>query len=518
VREGEAVEAALLRFLASRHLLLVLDNLEHLVEGAPLVAELIGACPELTVLATSREPTRLSAERLYPVYRLDVPAASPPASSVALERYGAVAMFCDRATARDPSFALTEVNAPHVREICRRLDGLPLALELAAARCGLLSAAELAARLDRALAVLVGGARDAPKRQRTLRATIDWSYNLLTSKERRAFAHMAVFAGGATVAAAEAITGASLDTLDSLVAKQLVAHRDERLVMLETLREYALERLAEDPDADAVELRLAEWCREFAREATPHLPQADRVTWLTRLDAEFPNILAALSWAREQRRSELLLELLGEIGDYWWHTNRWHEGLTWFNAALEHTPSAYDHARAKALPYRARLTDAHQSYEELRGDLEASLSLFRACDDAVESPPASATWPLSRRGAVASSWPRRSPLTRSYFEDVFVRVPGRRSVFRSNRAPPPGTCAHTSGRRRVWLRLRVARTSHARCSTLRRTAVSAASRQRTSWCCSLPRRLSLDPPIGWLGDVKLVAPRPGDGVRPSLGR
>jgi tetratricopeptide (TPR) repeat protein len=231
--------------------------------------------------------------------------------------------------------------------------------------------------------VLVGGARDAPKRQRTLRATIDWSYNLLTSKERRAFAHMAVFAGGATVAAAEAITGASLDMLDSLVAKQLVAHRDERLVMLETVREYALERLAEDPDADAVELRLAEWCREFAREATPHLPQADRVTWLTRLDAEFPNILAALSGAREQRRSELLLELLGEIGDYWWHTNRWHEGLTWFNAALEHTPSASDHARAKALLYRARLTDAHQSYEELRGDLEASLSLFRACDDAA---------------------------------------------------------------------------------------------------------------------------------------
>ena len=150
------------------------------------------------------------------------------------------------------------------REICRRLDGLPLALELAAARLGLLSAPELAARLDRALAVLVGGARDAPERQRTLRATIDWSYRLLTPEERSAFAHMAVFAGGATVTAAETVTGASLDTLDSLVAKQLLARRDERLLMLETVREYALERLAEDPNRDAVQERLATWCLELS--------------------------------------------------------------------------------------------------------------------------------------------------------------------------------------------------------------------------------------------------------------
>ena len=220
---------------------------------------------------TSREPTRLAAERLYPVRPLEVPDASASDAAVELERYGAVAMFCDRARARDPAFALDESNAPPVCEICRRLDGLPLALELAAARTGLLSAPELAARLDRALAVLVGGARDAPKRQRTLRATIDWSYDLLTSEERSAFAHMAVFAGGATVATAETVTGASLDVLDSLVAKQLLARRDERLLMLETVREYALERLAEEPDRDAVHERLATWCLDFLREATAHL-------------------------------------------------------------------------------------------------------------------------------------------------------------------------------------------------------------------------------------------------------
>ena len=181
VSEGESAQAAVLRFLSSRQLLLVLDNFEQLVEGAPLVGDLIRACPGLTVLVTSREPTRLAAERLYPVRPLEVPGASASAA-VELERYGAVAMFCDRARARDPAFTLDESTGPPVSEICRRLEGLPLALELAAARTGLLSVSELAARLDGVLAVLVGGARDAPKRQRTLRATIDWSYKLLTPR------------------------------------------------------------------------------------------------------------------------------------------------------------------------------------------------------------------------------------------------------------------------------------------------------------------------------------------------
>ena len=157
VREGEPAQAALLRFLSNRHLLLVLDNFEQLLDGAPLIADLVAACPRLTVLVTSREPTRLTAERLYPVLPLEVPDASLSDVAIELERYGAVAMFCDRARARDPAFVLDESNARPVCEICRRLDGLPLALELAAARSGLLSAPELAARLDRALAVLSAG-------------------------------------------------------------------------------------------------------------------------------------------------------------------------------------------------------------------------------------------------------------------------------------------------------------------------------------------------------------------------
>ena len=382
VREDERAQAALLRFLSGRQLLLVLDNFEQLVEGAPLVADLIAACPEVTVLVTSREPMRLAAERVHPVRPLEVPDASASGAAIELERYGAVAMFCDRARAHDPAFALDLSSALPVAEICRRLDGLPLALELAAARLGLLSAPELAARLDRALGVLVGGARDAPERQRTLRAAIDWSYRLLTPEERSAFAHMAVFAGGATVTAAEAVTRASLDTLDSLVAKQLLARRDERLLMLETVREYALERQAEDPDRDAVQERLATWCLEFLREATAHLVGADRVPWLAKLDAELPNALAALSSALEQHDAELALQLVEALGDYWWHTHHSEAALRWIDAALELGRDASPRLRAAALLNRGRLTDVRRSDKPNRDDLHASLELYRACDDA----------------------------------------------------------------------------------------------------------------------------------------
>ena len=327
VRDGEPPKAALVRFLEDRRLLLILDNFEHLMDGAPLVAELLTDSPHLTVLVTSREPTRLAAERLYPVRPLDIPGGGQPASAVACERYAAVAMFCDRARARDPDFALDDVTAPHVSEICRRLDGLPLALELAAARIGTLSAAELAARLDRALTVLVAGSRDSPERHRTLRATIDWSYGLLSDVERHVFACMAAFASGARVATAESVTGATLDTLDSLVAKQLLVHRNERLVMLETVRDYARERLGQDPDVDAVHNRLAAWCLCFTREATPHLVRAGRAKWLARLDAEYPNVLAALSWALDSRETSLALELASELGNYWWRSGRWADGL-----------------------------------------------------------------------------------------------------------------------------------------------------------------------------------------------
>jgi predicted ATPase len=360
--------------------LLVLDNLEHLVDGAPVVGKLVATCPHLTIVVTSREPTRLAAERVYPVGPLEVPGPGGAAVPAELERFGAVTMFCDRARARDPCFSLDEDNAAHVREICRRLDGLPLALELAAARIGLLTLPELAARLGRALTVLSGGVRDAPERHRTLRATIDWSFQLLSGAERRTFARMAVFPAGATVTAAETVTGAALDTLESLVSKQLLVHRGRRLVMLEIVREYALERLAEDADATALDERLATWSLGSLREATPHLAKADRAGWLDSLDAELPNVLAALTWALEDRRAELALQLVGELGEYWWRSNRWRDGLRWIDTALEHAEAASESAHAKALLYRARLHGLRR-YIRDRQDLQAALELYRRCGD-----------------------------------------------------------------------------------------------------------------------------------------
>ena len=382
VRPGESPAATVRRYLSGRHLLLVLDNLEHLLPAADRVNEWLVACPQLTIVVTSREPLGLSTERLYPVRPLDVPGAEAAAVDE-LERCGAVAMFVDRARARDPSFALNETNATHVREVCRRLDGLPLALELAAARLALLSPAELAARLDRALGLLAGGARDVPARQRTLRATIDWSYRLLSADEREAFARLAVFATGPTLVVAEEVTEASLDSLHSLVAKQLLIRDGDRLRMLETVREYASERLAEDAHADDVHERLATWCLRFASEVTPYLETREQPKQLRRLEAELPNLLAALSWALERERGEVAVRLSGVLGEYWWRSSRWRHGLHWIDAALDLGRDASPSARGTALLYRALLTGERDDEHRHRTDLEASLGCFRACDDAI---------------------------------------------------------------------------------------------------------------------------------------
>ena len=374
VRDGEPPAVALQRFLGDRTLLLVLDNFEHLVAGAGLVSELLAESPGLTILVTSREPTRLAAERLYPVR----PLAVPDSSEQRIDGYGAVALFVDRVRARDPGFVLDGTNAPAVREICRRLDGLPLAIELAAARVGLLSPAQLVARLDQALAVLGVGARDAPERHRTLRAAIDWSFGLLTATERDAFTHLAVFAG-ATVQAAECVTGASLDTLDSLIAKQLLLRRGERLTMLETVREYALERLAEHPGREAVRTRLAAWCLEFAREAATHIGRADQVVWVAGLDAELPNLVAALSRALDDGHEEYALELVAHLGSYWLRTGQSDEGLRWLDAAVTRCLDAPAPARANALLWRGRVAGI-RSGARRDDDVRAALELFRSCD------------------------------------------------------------------------------------------------------------------------------------------
>jgi predicted ATPase/DNA-binding SARP family transcriptional activator len=370
---------AVVRFLAARNVLLVLDNLEHLLPSADFVARVLDECRAVTVLATSREPTTLAGERRYPVAPLEVPDASAQLSD--LDRLGGVAMFLDRVRARDPGFVLDEGSASHVAEICRRLDGLPLALELAAGRSELLGPAELAARLDGVLGLLVGGARDAPARHRTMRATIDWSFRALGAEERRAFARMALFRSGATVGAAEEVTGAPLEVLESLLAKHLIARRGDRLHMFEPVREFALEHLTEDPERDEAGERLARRCLAYAREATPHLVRAERIAWLRRLDAELPNTVAALSSCLDRGRAALALDLASAWGRYWWAANRGADGVPWIDRALGAARDATPRARAVALLERARLTTMRQAgYAD---DVRASLQLFRDCDDAA---------------------------------------------------------------------------------------------------------------------------------------
>jgi predicted ATPase/DNA-binding SARP family transcriptional activator len=312
---GECPGDAVKRFLADRRVLLVIDNVEHVLGAAPFIGELLASSPGVTVLATSREALALHAEERRPVPPLAVPPAGGVQDAAAPAGADAVALFCERARARDPEFELEAGNASAVASICRRLDGLPLAIELAAARCGLLSAVEIAGRLDATVDVLGAGARDAPARQQTLWATIDWSHELLSAEQRACFARFAVFAGGATVPAAESITGAGLDTLDLLVAKSLLVRKRQadattRLAMLETVRAYAYERLAATPDHDEVRERHS---RHFV--ALAERCGSEHAQHLALLDADVDNLRAALSWAVAQPTPAPALALAAALGD-----------------------------------------------------------------------------------------------------------------------------------------------------------------------------------------------------------
>src|SRR4051794_6086329 len=315
VRSGESPGTAIRRFLGAKHLLLVVDNFEHVLGAAPFVGGLLAGCRALTVLATSREPLVLQAEERHPV--------------AALATDDAIALFHDRA--RGTGFAVDD--AASVADIARHLDGLPLAIELAAARCAVLSAAEIAERLDASLAALGSGPRDAPARQRTLRATLDWSHELLSDEEQAAFARFAAFAGGATVDAAEAVTGASLDVLARLVAKSLLVRggAPTRLGMLDTIRAYAAQRLPPATREAHCHHYLA-LARRHGSE--PALWGADGRGHLAVLDAEIENLHAALGWATEGADAELALGLAAALGGYWLMRDRHADAVGWVDRAV----------------------------------------------------------------------------------------------------------------------------------------------------------------------------------------
>jgi predicted ATPase/DNA-binding SARP family transcriptional activator len=336
---GASAEA-IAEALADRDFLLVLDNCEHLVAAAAELARaLLGRCPQLRILATSREPLGVAGERVWPV-----PPIAPD---------DAVRLFAERATAVDPAFALNGGNAEAVAEICRRLDGIPLAIELAAARVRVLTPAQIAARLEDRFAILTGGARTAVPRHRTLRAAIDWSFALLSEQEQALLARLSVFAGSFALDAAETVCDADLDLLGGLVDKSLVVtksrHAAVRYQLLDTIRQYAAERLDAMGEADAVRRRHALAYLALAREVAVDPTSAGVMARLERLDDEHDNVRAALAWSLEREPDAIALPLAALFRWYWYYRILWREGLRWLTRALDCSSSAVTPERAGAV-------------------------------------------------------------------------------------------------------------------------------------------------------------------------
>jgi len=337
--------AALRAALRDLQLLLILDNFEHVLPAAPLVLELLSSCPRMRMLVTSRAGLRLRGEQLFPVPPLSVPDSVGPADVETLVRSEAVNLLVKRAQEARPSFVLAPDNAAAVGAICRRLDGLPLALELAAARLHLLPPETLLSRLDQRLQPLSGTARDLPARHRTLRATMDWSYELLDDPERRLFCRLAVFSGGFGLAAAEAVFPAAeaagldvVDLLSGLVSQSLVRVDEQagepRYRLLETIRQYAQERLAEIDEADSTRTAHLEWCVLLAERAQPLLGGPEQAAWIARLGREHENVRSALRWGLDRGLAEPVLRLGAAFWRFWWTRAYFQEGRRWLEELL----------------------------------------------------------------------------------------------------------------------------------------------------------------------------------------
>jgi predicted ATPase/class 3 adenylate cyclase len=359
-------KADLAEHIADKQMLLLFDNFEQVIDAAREVGSLLERCPGLKALVTSREALRLEGEWGY--------AVDP------LREAEAVELFETRALAARRDFAPKD----EVREICRRLDNLPLAIELAAARVKVLSAPALLKRLEQRLPVLTGGTRDAPERQRTLRATIAWSYELLSPGEQRLFARLSVFSGGSTLEAAEEVTEADLNNLQSLVDKSLLHYTDERFSMLETIREYAAERLEASDEGEEFQRRHAEHFLAVAEQAEPDLRKTSRKEWFKRLEREYDNLRAALDHFQASGETERALRLAGALSYFWQATGQLVEGRRLLERALaaDHRPTL---ARAKALAKASGLVGTTGDIAAAKSRAEEALALARALGDARTS-------------------------------------------------------------------------------------------------------------------------------------
>ena len=404
---GKSIQGTLVEALKTKRLLLVLDNCEHLIEAcASLAADLLRSCPGVHLLASSREALNVTGEQIYRVPSLSLPDPKRAQTVESLSQFEAVRLFIERARAVQPSFAVTDENASAVTQVCLRLDGIPLAIELAAARVRSLSVEEVNTRLDQRFRLLTGGARNALPRQQTLRALIDWSYDLLTPPEKTLLCRLSVFAGGWTLAAAEGVCSGGaiedfevLDLLTGLADKSLAVYEGGaeggagRYRLLESVRQYAGDRLGERGEAEAVQGRAASWFLALAEEAEPQLRGPEQASWLGRLEAEHDNLRASLAW--EERRAEGGedgLRLVGALWLFWWVRGHFTEGRQWLGRALARTtPGAVgledagvweaSAARAKALDGSGHLARMQGDYADARALYGGSLALSRRLGD-----------------------------------------------------------------------------------------------------------------------------------------
>jgi predicted ATPase/DNA-binding CsgD family transcriptional regulator len=377
--------------LRIRHLLLILDNCEHVVTAvATVVSHLLAGCPTVQVLATSRAPLRIRGEQEFPVAPLPTPAMDASDSDVAqLADNPAVRLFMERARAVNPRFSATDDSLHDVAEICRSLDGLPLAIELAAARVRVLTPAALRERLEQRLSLLVGGTRDAPARHQTMRATIAWSYGLLTPGEQEVFRRLAVFSGGFTLDAAQAVasldpTADILPTLERLVEHNLI-RRDEQAVpsryrLLETIREFALELLVGCGDADAARRAHGMYFLVLAERAAPALYGSQQLVWLTALETDHPNLRAVLEWFRDQEEREDLLRLAAALWRFWFIRGYPREGRAWLAQALA-MPHTWSPELREALHGASMLASNQGDHHEATALADRLFTLAQAHDD-----------------------------------------------------------------------------------------------------------------------------------------
>ncbi|HEY7782909.1 MAG TPA: BTAD domain-containing putative transcriptional regulator [Ktedonobacterales bacterium] len=389
---GRPILETLVEALAPRRRLLVLDNCEHLLDHcAPFARTLLERCPDLTILTTSRESLGTPGETIVPVAPLPVPPAGYLDDTAALTRSDAIALFADRARAVAPAFAVSDANVREVARVCRKLDGIPLALELAAARVRLLSVSQIAGRLDQTFQVLGGGQRAALPRQQTLRATLDWSYALLVPDEAALFRCLAVFAGDFALEAVEGVCGARdgapvdvLDVLGRLVDKSLVVTQEDagavRYRLLEVVRQYAREKLEAAGEEVGIRSRHADYYAHLAQRAGIDFDANVRHQWLNVVEREHENLRAAIGWSLEHGAPEQAGEFVASLWRFWLLRGYLAEGRRWLELALARLPDG-TLVRARVLQGLAILTFHHQGYAASSPLLEEALALYQALND-----------------------------------------------------------------------------------------------------------------------------------------